>query len=658
MSSQERNTESASFGRVAQSVRTAQELLDLEHEQGLSEMFADLDSLLGRRVVRALKGDRLISVGGHPAAPTLELEDTTRREREMLDELFSLDGQRSRGAWWLPEQVSARCGVIHFWAIFRECARFAHNFAIEERYNVAVEDSPEAVFIHTVLNPLFLALYEPFSLRGEVAGKLKKDSEITRWDAAVRFFEDLHFDVAEVLLTMRYGRGWSKLTSSGRLEAKRRLSDALAEQVESKVAARYRAHHLLALIERYYSKADSEGRAVASKVLTRGLELRVSGFFGGGWLRVLDYLGEKPHPEEQVVTTLPDIKLLIRPKKQARKAVDTGTLGRIDKEQLDLIVASLYGSEESPVERRIRVLRKLWETLDDLDIRPTSNVAYLWGHIFPRDLYSEGYGVSKPSLLPESLQHEIKELWGTVMFPRFPDRMVSEPFPYERITDALGEEGFKRLRDNSNQRRRAWTEEHLDKYLIARAEAALRETATAYNIATEQRHGKPPTPRQFAEVAERATNLWFGGHIANLYRAFGEKPPFEVVYSRLLPNDIKSFVVDVYRALGGEQLPLAPQPRFLVTSPSELEAYKERRRHYAAKENRERDRARLAIKATEYIQLAEALGRSPTFKEFKKFTSPSLESSLASSLNQDAAEAYPAYTRIVEQAVRSCSARK
>ncbi len=413
--------------------RTPQELLDYEHEQGVAERFTELDSLIGYVVVRILRGERLLSGGGHRVYdPVFVLEGISPAERELLDDFFSLGKQRKRGAWWVPEQVRAMIGVISFPAILSERGRFAHSFALQERYATMTKNSPEAVLIYAILNPLFSALYEPFGLRGEQTAKLKRQIEISRWEEVERFFEDLGFNVNDELSAMRYGSGWSELSAAERLAAKRRLSGALAEQAHPGVASLYRARRLLALNRRYYSKADAEGHALAEKVLTGELELSISGFFGGGWLDFLDYLGEETHPEERVVSTLPEVSL---------------RLGEDARGE-----ASSAAPRPLSIKRRVEVLRKFWRIFDDLHARQKSGMPSLWGlvdeydHIFPEDLYraednrgpESRHSMLYRTLLPEDLRHEIEELWGTTMLPAYPEHIVSEPLPYARMAEAFG----------------------------------------------------------------------------------------------------------------------------------------------------------------------------------------------------------------------------
>lgn len=148
----------------------------------------------------------------------------------------------------------------------------------------------------------------------------------------------------------------------------------------------------------------------------------------------------------------------------------------------------------------------------------------------------------------------------------------------------------------------------------------------------------PPTPKQFAKTAESATNQWFGGDIALLYRAFGEKPPLQAERVKLVPDDIETFAADVYWALGGTKLTTtsweAPEP--------EREAHRQR-------EKRERNRSDLAGRAIEYLQRQEALGRPLTLKEFGR---DAFEYRAKSALGADLDQAWAQYVQAIEDSAR------
>src|SRR5215212_9897447 len=99
---------------------SAGELLKLEHAHDRTKSFSHLDSLSGRVAIGALRGERPFSVqeldetGTWGRIATLHLRDLSDEERSVLQELFSLEKQKSRGNWSLPETLPARLGRLHF----------------------------------------------------------------------------------------------------------------------------------------------------------------------------------------------------------------------------------------------------------------------------------------------------------------------------------------------------------------------------------------------------------------------------------------------------------------------------------------------------------------------------------------------------------------
>ena len=60
-------------------------------------------------------------------------------------------------------------------------------------------------------------------------------------------------------------------------------------------------------------------------VLTKPLEKTLSGFFGGDWLAFLRYIGEAPHPDEEIATAIPAPELFVGGTKDATAvAADLG----------------------------------------------------------------------------------------------------------------------------------------------------------------------------------------------------------------------------------------------------------------------------------------------------------------------------------------------
>jgi hypothetical protein len=136
---------------------------------------------------------------------------------------------------------------------------------------------------HTVLNPLFSSLYEPFALRSGRAysrffsegnsPEQGKERRSARWSEVGDFFSALGLEVETELSVSRPGGGWSRLRAAEQLAAKTTLAEAVSCEAQrmgpSPLAAHYRAFQLQPLLKRYYTKADKEGRAIRKRALTK-----------------------------------------------------------------------------------------------------------------------------------------------------------------------------------------------------------------------------------------------------------------------------------------------------------------------------------------------------------------------------------------------------
>lgn len=746
-----------SFGRLASRTSTPLELLEAETSHGRAEALAALDALVGRLALRSLHGEVVFYVeGDNIRAPgrsaTLRLSGLTEEEGQVLDDLFSLEKQQARGSWSSQAKIAGRLGRLHFPHHLMKHGKYFHESVESDSYrSVSAEASPEALLAHTVLGPMFSSLYEPFVLRSGRAfppsfddspekAERSRERRRTRWQEVDTFFAALDLEVEPELSAVKPGGGWSRLRAAEQLSAKVALADAIRRGAERagppSLGARYRAFRLLPLLRRYYAKAKKDGRVLRRRALTREFEATLSGFFGGDWLALLDYLGEEPHPDEHVATALPETRLYLGPSREA-----TAKLGEegVSEEQLKLIAASLFGGERSPVERRLSALARYWEAFDSLHARQESGMEPLWGLVedYPEFVLFRAEEDDSPHreglyrrALPGDLLDEIEELWGSAMSPREPARIVTEPFPHVRLAETFGpalrfwhgcaltawflcegpysrtdmagleeyhgrdlaelkdlgapvdrsmfaglvaaeaqlgepqpthtetrkvevepglvietsighgsrREGFENLRDIITKHRRAWAEEHLQGYLRKRVENDVREAARVFYVKSAERGGKPPTPKQFAKTAEVPANRWFGGDVAALYRAFGERSPVSPVHVRVVPEDIEGFVARVYEALGGVEV--APSPEGFDQASREKHSHEVSDNH---------NKAQLANKALEYLRLEEALGRPPTLKEFGKggFEYRAAEAGLGA----EAEVAWTRYERIVRDAL-------
>ena len=125
---------------MALQAASARELLELERARDRAKDFLPLDSLTGRVAIRALCGERPFSVkgveetGASGRTVTLHLKGLSSEKRLFLEELFSLEKQKARGSWWLPETVRVRVGRLHFPAHLQQHGRFFHNSVENDSY--------------------------------------------------------------------------------------------------------------------------------------------------------------------------------------------------------------------------------------------------------------------------------------------------------------------------------------------------------------------------------------------------------------------------------------------------------------------------------------------------------------------------------------------
>ena len=715
-----------SFGRRALRAESAASLIEMEQVEDCSKNFADLDSLTGSLLVQSLNGERIVTMTQDELyLNSVEINGLTREQREFLNDTFSLDRQQSKGAWFFPERVNISGGVANLHWYFNACPRFHFNASAKEGGRVLLKSSPDAIFLWTVLKPLFEELAYPFQLRGELSGTLSEEESLAAWGKVDEFFSTLGFSVSPELALLRPGGGWHKLRSAReQLEAKRALLNALGREAKPSMGTRYRAYSSLPLVEQYYKKAKSDGRVKRKQVLTKAYQPLLSGFFEGDWLSLLNYLGEDPHPDEQIVTALPKTPLRIG---GASRAAEIASKSGLPTEEVERIAAALWqqSSGQSPIEERVALLKKFWEIFDEIHARQMPGMKPLWGLVEEFGTVEFERGSASPhqpklylELLPAELIKDIERLWGTVMLTKWPDRMVTEPFPHQFIVDTFGpalsfwqssaltawflcegpysrtdmtglahhqrrelaalkelntpvnerlfeelieaetrlgpgeqieddsnttdvgygvtvtvslstgtrRKGFEKLRDIITRHRRAWTEQYLDKYLRARWETDISDAARSFNLLLGEKGGKAPTLKQFARAATLPTNRWFGGDVSSLYAAIGEKSPAQPQRHAIMPEDIDTFVRAVFK-----QLPSIP-----------FELYDGKIADESAQKSYLEELARLSVK---YVQLEEAMGRSPEVKEIgEKFTYR------CKAISSDVGEAWRIYSEAIKRA--------
>jgi hypothetical protein len=185
------------------------------------------------------------------------------------------------------------------------------------------------------------------------------------------------------LAVMRYGAGWGRLSSDDQIKAKQNLLASIASQATHAVAKRFRAFCCLDLIANYYARAQ-DGRLTRSRALTRVTDRKtLVAFFQGDWLRFLQYLEEQPHPDENVVTAIPQTRFFVG---GAKNAATVAKEKGVSLEEVERVLSTYWDVPgrkamplASPVEQRVAVLANFWSAFDDIHNRQASGMKTLWG---------------------------------------------------------------------------------------------------------------------------------------------------------------------------------------------------------------------------------------------------------------------------------------
>jgi hypothetical protein len=193
-------------------------------------------------------------------------------------------------------------------------------------------------------------------------------------------------------------------------------------------------------------------------------------------------------------------------------------------------------------------------------------------------------------------------------------------------------DGFEQLRDVVTSYRRAWSAQHLERYLHGRWEHELRDVGDTYHRHIADK-GKPPTLKQFAKLAEEAANHWFGGDLAQLAGALQLPAPEPQKRRLLLPGDRAAFVVRLRELLGGQR-------------------WEDGQRDTDGDgRTRRLRRSELAERAPAVVQIWEATGERPPLKGLSW-----ARERLETAFGADTEAGWEAYLDAVERALREMAA--
>ncbi|MEU9397828.1 TerD family protein [Streptomyces sp. NPDC048324] len=419
------------------------EALALEAAAGQQRRFAQLDTLAARLLTAALRGRPTVSVVrgiGPQAADSVAVVGLSAQEKAWCAQTFGVPEQQRRGAWYLPQKLSLKAGAVNLPYLVRERPAHALTLAADDSAGVSMVDgAADAVLLWSVLVPLFETLIEPIRVRA--AGPTKTiDDQRQLWSGIEERYRQLGI-AGDVLEDFRFGSEWHRLDRNGQQHARLRLLDALAAVDPLQLVTRHRVQQLQALMAGFAKKSKT-GTALARRVVTRALQPVISGYFTGNWLALLDYLQAPPHPDEEVITALPEPRLYVGMSAQAAgMAAEAG----IPEDEIHAMLAAFLGGPTSlsPVEERVAALREWWTAFDQAHAVQRPGMRPLWGlvddgimgfgadeHGFTHKLYGQ--------VLPASVNEQVDRLWQSVTLQRHARSIVSNPHPHQLMAETLG----------------------------------------------------------------------------------------------------------------------------------------------------------------------------------------------------------------------------
>ncbi|WP_405504673.1 TerD family protein [Streptomyces anulatus] len=422
-----------------------EEALSLEVAAGQQERFAEVDALAARLLSAALAGQPVatITLGrGLHTPDTVKVTTLTKAEASLCAGVFGVQEQQRRGAWYLPTKLSVKAGAVDLPYLLRERPAHALMLAADETARLTAVDGADTILLWALLVPLFETLLQPVRLRA--AGDIFPPTQQKQSWALIEERYRLLGIKDGALDAFRFGGGWHNLDRSGQQQARLDLLDTLAGADLVQLVARHRVQRLQGLMTGFAKKAKA-GTPLARRVLTKELQPVASAYFGGDWLAVLDYLQARPHPNEEIITALPEPRLYVGT--SAQTAGVAAEAGIAESEVQAMLAAFLGGgSSMSPVEERAAALRSWWAGFDQAHAVQSPAMPSLWG-LVDQELMSfsrteQGF---TPQLYRQRLSADVLglvgRLWETVTLQRHPGSIVSNPRPHQTMADALGPAG-------------------------------------------------------------------------------------------------------------------------------------------------------------------------------------------------------------------------
>jgi hypothetical protein len=430
------------FGARYRALRSAHERMELQRAEGRRASFQALDAAVDGLVLAALRGKQVIEIVGDKRDAQVRLKGVSEPQRQALQQLDA-DGQQERGAWYLPESPTLQVGVVHLAYWWRTASRYLVTLSNEERATVNL-DTVDAMTVWAALEPTFEDLAAPVRLRsGRWAGRLARQQPAAKqsatWKKTVAPAYEALGVAGDAVNAFAPGTGWQHFDADAVLERRAALVEAWAH-ADGEAVARLRAYRIGLLVERYYAKAKS-GRALRKVVMNdKDAQRILSAHFAGDWLAFLAFLGEQPHADEEVTRALPQTRLMVTSTESAQSA---GAAQGVSPEEVQRILAAYWRQSEptSPIELRVNALKQFWAEVDAIHAQQKpgmKELCVILGADLPRARSAPGRGTVGDHRLTAELALELTRLWATTLNPRFPEHLVTEPYPLNAAAKAFG----------------------------------------------------------------------------------------------------------------------------------------------------------------------------------------------------------------------------
>jgi len=432
-----------SVGRRLLAAKHVAAMLDVEQASDRSSTFDSIQPALAELMKSVVLGRRTAELQRSATGTWVaRLLDVSTAHRAALDAWFAPPAQQGRGAWFLPKDVRLGVGAVNLPFYLREHPRFAMGSAQDDVARVPLDTTADAVVIWAFLEPWARALYAPLWWRADAAGETTRAELEAAWTAFEALMNDLGLEPPAPAHRARYGGGWASFRAEEQMSTRQHFAAVIAAAWADGWMTRFRCHQVRRLLERYYAKARGDGRARRKQVVTKDNEAVLVSYFGGDWLRWLEYLGESPHADERILGEAPVPRILAPAEPQITAVATEHGLPAAEVERM---LAAVWGNSQavSPAQERVVILRDYFTEFDALHARQTSGMRPLWGLVDGRDFNLRVMPSPHTSglfeqLLSAPLRARIASAWRGLLLARYPDAIVSNPFPHVTMAETFG----------------------------------------------------------------------------------------------------------------------------------------------------------------------------------------------------------------------------